>query len=523
MWCKMQRGGAPWKRVTCSIPLPEKTVQSVFRSFLLLLIAVPTLVAAQIPAAEYEARRRQLAAQMDEGVLLVLGAPEPEHDYLPFSQSPAFRYLTGITEADAALVVVKRGGRTTELLFVQPRNPLTETWSGLRLGAEGAEQLTGIDSRTVDALEPTLDSLLAAGGPFLMVGDVSGGRDPALPLSYEQQWLAHLRERRPEMQVRNATALVTRMRARKSDAELELIRRAVTITVEAQKDAMRLIAPGINEFEVQALIEYTFRRYGAERPAFASIVGSGPNATILHYNRDDRFMESDDVVVMDVGASYAGYAADVTRTVPVDGTFSAEQRAIYETVRAAQAAAESAARVGVTWQSVNQAASRTLAEGMAHLGLIESPDATYDCDAAGERHCPQLGLFYFHGLGHGIGLDVHDPEQAQLGGGSRIQHGSAFTIEPGIYIRANVLDHLPDTPRNRTLIAKLRPLVARYANIGVRIEDDYIVTEGGVEWISHAPREIAEIEALMREQYTGPSLRNAEMVDWYRTLRRGGR
>ena len=491
-----------------------------------LLLILSSLAAAQIPASEYETRRQHLAAQMDDGVLLVLGAPEPAHDYLSFLQAPAFRFLTGVTEADAALVIAKRDGRTSPLLFVQPRNPLTETWSGIRMGQEGAQQATGITARTIDRLAPTLDSLLAAGGPLLMVGDVSLRRDPAPPLSYEQQWLDRLQERHPDVQVRDATPLLTRMRARKSDAELELIRRAVAITVEAQKDAMRAIEPGMNEFEVQALIEYTFRRYGAERPAFASIVGSGPNATTLHYNRDDRFMEAGDVVVMDVGATYAGYAADVTRTVPVSGTFSEEQRAIYEIVRAAQAAAEREAQVGASWRTLTQAASRTLAEGLTRIGLIESPAATYDCDAAARQQCPQLMLFYFHGLGHGIGLDVHDPEQGQLGGSSGtggIQRGSAFTIEPGVYIRSNVLDLVPDTPRNRALIAKLRPLVQRYANIGVRIEDDYIVTEQGVEWISRAPREIAEIEALMREPYTGPSVRSAEMIEWYRGLRRGGR
>ena len=480
------------------------------------LLAMPPVAAAQIPAAEYAARREQLAARLADGVLLVMGAPEPTQDYLPFHQTPALRYLTGIEEAGAALVMVKRGETVRSMVFVQPRDPRTETWSGIRMGAEGAQRLTGVPAQPSSRLAPVLDSLLGSGGVLQVAGDFSLRGEPQPPVSFEQQYVTRLRERHPEVTIRDVTPQLRRMRSTKSDAELELIRRAVLITVEAHKDVMRLLEPGMNEFEAQALIEYTFRRYGAERPAFASIVGSGPNSTVLHYNSNDRFMRAGEVVVMDIGASYEGYAADVTRTVPVSGTFSPEQREIYRVVRDAQAAAERAAQPGATWAAVNQAATRALAEGLARIGLIESPTATYDCEG---QQCPQLGLFYFHGLGHGIGLDVHDPEQAQSDAQGGIRRGSAFTIEPGIYVRANVLDLVPDTPRNRQLITKLRPLVARFANIGVRIEDDYIVTERGVEWISRAPREIEEIEATMREPYRGPHERKAEMVEWYRSGR----
>ena len=481
----------------------------------ILLIAAPHVAAAQIPAAEYAQRRERLAARLSDGVLLVLGAPEPTQDYLPFYQTPALRYLTGVEEPGAALVMIKRGESVRSIVFVQPRDPRTETWSGIRMGTEGAARATGIPAQAIGMLAPVLDSLLASGVALHVAGDFSLRGEAEPPLSYEQQYLEQMLARHPDATVRDVTGQLRRLRASKSDAELELIRKAVLITVEAHRDAMRLIEPGMNEFEVQALIEYDFRRYGAERPAFASIVGSGPNSTVLHYNSDDRFMRAGEGVVMDIGASWGGYAADVTRTVPVSGTYSLEQREIYRVVREAQAAAERAAQPGATWRSVNQAAARALAEGLARIGLIESPDATYECD--GQR-CPQLGLFYFHGLGHGIGLDVHDPEQAIGEGAGTIQRGSAFTIEPGIYVRANVLDLVPDTPANRQLITRLRPLVARFANVGVRIEDDYIVTERGVEWISRAPREIEEIEALMREPYAGPHRRNAEMVEWYRGL-----
>jgi Xaa-Pro aminopeptidase len=305
------------------------------------------------------------------------------------------------------------------------------------------------------------------------------------------------------------------LRGTKSPAELDLIRKAVTVTVEAQKEAMRAIEPGMNEFEIQALIEYTFRRNGADRPSFGTIVGSGPNSTTLHYNADDRFMNAGEVVVMDIGASYRGYAADVTRTVPVTGTFTPDQRAIYQIVRDAQAAAERQAKLGAKAQLMSDSASAVMAAGLARIGLIESPNATYDCGPAQQpQQCSQLELYYMHGLGHGIGLEVHDPDQFYFTG--TIAQGSAFTIEPGIYVRENLLEILPKTAKNDALIAKLRPAVEKYKNIGVRIEDDYIGTDKGVEWISRAPREIAEVEAMMKETLAEGTKRDASKVDWYR-------
>jgi Xaa-Pro aminopeptidase len=267
----------------------------------------------------------------------------------------------------------------------------------------------------------------------------------------------------------------------------------------------------MNEFEIQALVEYTFRRNGADRPSFASIIGSGPNATTLHYNLDDRFIERGDIVVMDIGASYKGYAADVTRSIPANGTYSPEQRAVYQIVRDAQAAAERQAKLGAPTHLMSDSATAVLAGGLTKIGLIESPNASYECDVGGQTaQCPQYDLFYMHGLGHGIGLEVHDPDQPTIAA------GSAFTIEPGIYVRADVLDVLPQTPRNRPLIAKLRAAVDRYRNIGIRIEDDYIATPDGVEWISRAPREMAEIEEIMRVPRTTKATRDSALVSRYR-------
>jgi Xaa-Pro aminopeptidase len=253
------------------------------------------------------------------------------------------------------------------------------------------------------------------------------------------------------------------------------------------------------EYELQAMVEAGFRRAGADGPSFGSIVGSGLNSTQYHYEKNDRRMAAGDVVVMDVGASYRGYAADVTRTIPVSGKFTPEQRAIYQLVRDAQTAAERVAKPGASWQAWRDTARAVEARGLARLGLIESADATFDPPWAAQCQmnpaaCTQAFLYMAHGLGHGIGLEVHDPPRPYRGKGT-FEVGHVFTIEPGVYISTRLLDMLPDTPKNRAMIAKVRKTVERYQNIGVRIEDDYVITPGGVEWLSRAPREIAEIEA----------------------------
>lgn len=453
---------------------------------------------APIQAAEYAERRARFMAQVEDGFVLALGAPEPEKDYEHFYQNPPFDYLTGVHEPDAALVLVKQGGTVVSAtMFTKRRDPAQEVWSGERLGAEGVHRLTGLPGRTRAELRPYLDSLANAGLKAAVVGDYAEARDILGP---HDQFVAAFRRDHPQTSVQNANSLVNRLRGRKSPAELALLRRSIEITVEAQKRAMaEAVRAGGYEYEAQALIEYVFRSSGADRPSFATIVGSGPNSTTLHYNRDDRQMRSGEVVVMDVGASYQGYSADVTRTVPVDGVFTPAMRDVYQIVRDAQAAAERQATLGAAARLMSDSAIAVISAGLTRIGLIEDPLATYDCGTPGKmQSCPQYRLYYMHGLGHGIGLEVHDPDQFYTTG--KIAPGSAFTIEPGIYVRANLVDILPDTPKNRELARKIGDAVKRYASVGVRIEDDYLADEKGVEWVSKAPREIPEIEALMRRR-----------------------
>jgi Xaa-Pro aminopeptidase len=229
---------------------------------------------------------------------------------------------------------------------------------------------------------------------------------------------------------------------------------------------------------------------------------------VLHYDAGNRVLQAGEVVLMDVAAEYEGYSADITRTIPVNGTFSPDQKAIYQLVLDAQKAGEAPIKPGTPRDASFDASITVIKRGLAKLGLIESADATFDAPAAfcperppfrkpGEA-CPQWYLYTYHGFSHGIGLDVHDPAQFANVAPFTFQVGDGFTIEPGVYVRANALEGLTDTPRNRAMAAKLKTAVARYQNIGVRIEDDYYVTPTGVERVSRAPREASEIEQAMK-------------------------
>jgi Xaa-Pro aminopeptidase len=491
----------------------------VFRRIVLAGLLMPGVLVAQSQK-EFASRREALLRKVGDGVIVALGAHEPAQDYLSFVQAPSFYYLTGLREPDAALVMVKKNGQVNATMFVQPRLPAREVWTGARLGTGAVETLTGIRGRSSEQLAAVLDSLAGTGQQFLVVGDVAAHEAEAqgqvAVRTADDQLLDRIKAKNPTLRITPVNDVVEQLRGTKSAAELALIKQAVEITVLAQKEAISALTDGINEFELQALIEYTFRRNGADRPAFATIVGSGPNSTTLHYNRDDRFIDINDMVVMDIGASYKGYAADITRTVPASGHFSTSQRDIYQLVRDAQAAAERQAVLGAPARLMNDSANAVIAAGLARLHLIDSPNATYDCSTGPTpRECPQYRLYYMHGIGHGIGLEVHDPEQYYYT--ARLAPGSAFTIEPGVYVREHVLEEMPDTPRNREIAGRLRQFVNFYKNIGVRIEDDYAVTDRGVERLSAgAPREIAELEALMKAGSTGPAKRNREIVDRYR-------
>ena len=461
-------------------------------------------LAAQIAAGEYQARRDSLAVSVDSGVVLAFGGRTPVTDFGPFFQLPAFHYLTGYDDADAVLIMVARHGRATSTLFVHRSTPRRALYYGVEPDSLTIARTSGLVSHPAERLDGMADSLAASALPFYVLRDVADA-DFAVAdsLTRGASFVRALLARHPDLSVRDAYPLVDRLRARKSPAELALIRKAAEISAAGHRAAMGAIGPRMHEYDLQAVIEYTFRRLGSERPSYGSIVGSGPNSTLLHYMRDRRQMQPGELVVIDAGAEYGGYAGDITRTLPVSGTYSPDQRSIYQVVLDAEKAAERNLGPGMSLQAAEDSSLAVRARGLAQLGLVESPTATMDppwpadCERT-PRACLQAQLFVIHGISHGLGLAVHDVTQAQYGDHT-LQPGDAFTIEPGIYVTTRLLDILPRTAKNVTFIQRVQRLVQKYQDTGVRIEDDYIVTAQGSERITAAaPREMADIEALIR-------------------------
>jgi len=422
-------------------------------SLLTVALSTATVAFAQIPAGEFAARRDSLAARIDSGVVVAFGGRALVHDFSTFYQLPAFRYLTNFEEPDAALVIVVRNRKAQSTLYVTPLDGRTAFYYGKRVDSTTSEKLFGMKGRSFAALSGVLDSLAGTGLPFFDVPDVETmDFSKADSLTRGQEAMKNIRRKFPTLAVRNAMPHILQLRGRKSAAEMALIKKAAEISSEGHRSAM-LTANPMHEYELRASL---------------------------------------------------GYAADITRTIPVSGTFTTEQKQIYQLVRDAQAVAERNSKAGMRIKGAIDSSVFVRARGLAALGLVESEDATFDppwtvnC-AQQPSACRQSNLWMIHGITHGIGLAVHDPIQGNAATGT-FAMGDAFTIEPGIYISTRALDVLPDTPKNRAFIAKVRATVLRYQNTGVRIEDDYIITDTGLERISLVPREISEIEALMKQR-----------------------
>lgn len=296
-----------------------------------------------------------------------------------------------------------------------------------------------------------------------------------------RQFGANLKERFFGFAVLDATPLLWELRQVKTPYEQGIMRKSVAISSEAHKAGMREAAPGKFEYEVEAAIEHVYLRSGAMSWGYPSIVGSGPNATILHYNKSNRRMERGDLLLVDAAANYEGYTGDITRTYPVDGKFTPPQREIYEIVLAAQEAGIAAAKAGNQFSDIQAACDDVLRAGLKRLGLVT--------EATGQ----QFKIWSTHSVSHWIGMEVHD-----VGVPKPLGPGMTFVIEPGIYIRDAALENLPKTPENIAFIEKVRPIMQKYRTIGVRIEDSFLLTESGLERLSSGvPRTIDEIERFL--------------------------
>ncbi|MGH9777115.1 MAG: aminopeptidase P N-terminal domain-containing protein [Candidatus Acidiferrales bacterium] len=418
---------------------------------------------------EYLGRRARLAAELNTPVVLFgyedvsfgLSDPERKSPESTFRQEENFYYLTGHREEGAALLLVpptaeaKAAGLPVETLYLPPRDKRRESWDGARLGPDDP----GIGERTgfarVKPVSELKGDLERAAKVFPKMNTLAPRQEEGATRTHAGHWLKWLKEALPKTEFENARAALGRMRQVKSPREQELLRVAIERSMDAHREAMKAMRPGMHEYEIASLMAYTFERAGCERPGYPPIVGSGPNSTVLHYAEPRRQMQAGEVVVIDVAGECAGYTADITRTLPTGGTFSARQREIYEIVLGAQNAAIAAVKPGMTMAR----------EGKDSLYKIAFDYInTHGKDSKGEP----LGKYFIHGLGHHIGLQVHD-----AGDPNRpLEPGMILTIEPGIYI--------PEE------------------NLGVRIEDIVLVTEtGAVLLTASLPRTVEEVESAM--------------------------
>lgn len=480
-------------------------------------------------------RRARVFDQMADDSLLILFSAEPkiyagDVDFY-YRQENNLYYLTNLKQNGATLVLLKSGGNTREILFLPKRNPVNEAWNGKMYSDAEASRISGIKTivdafATKDFLEAVKTKKPFAASVQINVPDAknlylqipahdfdnddkrefrketefvkSFATAAVNPISKEIKYESPL-----GYKISAAQPIFGKLRFVKSPYELKLLQHAIDITTEAQMRSMAMVGKAKWEYEVQAEVEYVFRRRNADYWGYPSIVGCGPNATTLHYVESQGEVKAGDLMLMDVGAEYDHYTADVTRTYPVSGKFSKEQAEIYQIVYDAQEAAAKATKPGAIFSDIDDAAENLIKQRLFKLGLITGPDDFIPStvqemsDGKGGKKkygIPQSKMWNLHGLGHWLGMNVHDVGRYEV----PVKAGAVFTNEPGIYIREDALDNLPDTPANREFIARVRPAFEKYKNIGVRIEDDLLVTSGGVEWLTkNLPRKLEEIEAFM--------------------------
>ena len=428
-------------------------------------------------AAELSARRARIMAAMDGGVMLLAAAPERVRsaDVLyPYRQDSDFGYVTAFPEADAVCLLAPEAPERY-VLFVRPHDPERAIWIGARVGIEGAVQQYGADAAfPLDELEQVLPRFLEKAAHVYHSVAREDPLTARLLAGIRRAQAARPRSGTGPTAIRDPADILHELRLRKEPAELARLRQAIAIACEAHREAMRTARPGMNEFEVEALIDFTFRRRGAVGPAYASIVAGGANATVLHYTQNDRPLDAAALLLVDAGAEYAGYCADVTRTWPVERRYEGAQRELYDAVLAAQTAALAAVRPGATLEELHHAALRVLVDALVSLRLLGG-----STDEVLEKETYRR--FYMHRTSHWLGRDVHDVGLYATDGKPRpLEPGMVFTVEPGLYVPANA----EDVPK-------------AFRGIGIRIEDDVLVTETGADVLSAAaPKQVAEVEVL---------------------------
>jgi len=427
----------------------------------------------------YSQRRARLLNQMQHGIAIIPTAPEVARNadtHYDYRHDSNFYYLSGFTEPEAVVVLIA-GDEPKSILFCREKNLEREIWDGHRFGPDAAREQFGFDAAyPVEQLDEKLTGLM--------------GNQPALfyPLGFDAAWdqrilrlrgAVHEKVRsgiRAPNEIRDVRTLLNEMRLFKDAHELDIMRRGAAISTAAHKRAMRFTRPDFFEYQVEAELLHEFCSHGARHPAYTSIVAGGANACVLHYVGNNARLRDVDLLLIDAGCELDGYAADITRSFPVSGKFSAEQTDVYQIVLAAQAAAITAATPGQAWNAPHDAALRVLAQGFIDLKLCHgSVDAVLESESYKQ--------FYMHRTGHWLGMDVHDVGDYKSGDDWRpLQPGMVLTVEPGCYIRP--ADNVPMS----------------LWNIGIRIEDDVLITDRGNEVLTDAaPKSVADIEELMRK------------------------
>lgn len=410
----------------------------------------------------YQERRNRTAEQMEQGSILILYSGEAVHisadAYQHFEANRQFFYLTGIRRSNMALIIDKCGEKVTETLFIEPIDPAIERWVGKKMTREEAEEISGITQiRWIDSLTAAVDSIMNRKLPKKVYFDTYRHAGVDLP-DYNLVRAGEFRTLYPGTEICSIYPIIAGLRMVKDAEEIRTTKEAVEVTDQALNHVLRTLRPGMMEYQVQAEFEYKVKMAGADGMAFPTIAGSGANGTMLHYETNHAECKENTLILLDLGARVKGYNADITRTYPVSGTYTQRQKQIYDLVLKANQAVTELAGPGVTLLELNNCCKKVLAEGLMQLGLIEKEE--------------EVGKYYMHSVSHHLGIDVHDvtvPEKAKL------EPGMIITNEPGLYIDEE--------------------------EIGIRIEDDLLITENGCEVLSaQILRTTEEIEEMMKER-----------------------
>lgn len=404
-----------------------------------------------------------------------------------YRQESNFYYLSGFEEPEAVLVMRPSAQQHKFVMFVRRRDPARETYDGPRAGVESSIREFRADTAYLfEDFKARIRNDILPDSPIYYTFGINPDLDNIIRENFVE------RRASGNWPIIDPSQILAEMRLIKTDGDLRMgMRKAVEISALAHIEAIKSIEPGMNEMEIQAVFEFVYRKNGSPRNGYPCIVGSGPNSTILHYNKNNRRMLDGDMILMDCAAEYGYYSADITRSVPVNGKFNPRQRDIYQLVLDAQNAAMRLVKPGIMKKELDDAADSVLGNGLVKLGFIKKKE--------------DLMLFTLHKYAHWIGLEVHDVGNYTISGNSRpLETGMCFTIEPGIYVRPDVFEKMKRIGYTDDEIAAIRKRVEPYMHIGIRIEDDILVTENGyINMSASVPREINEIEALMKQAGVG--------------------